>query len=102
MHKFDLFSQKLRDVKLAISGGELSSHQAAFKSLSPMDHVKQVIQVFDPETPDVTYHFKLVDQFQICTYSTISAFIPINEPRGNAVQYNTIQLRKLGTVLFTT
>ena len=91
IYKFDLSFHKPWDVKPAISGGELSSHQAAFKSLTLMGHVKQVVQVFDPKRPYLTYYSKLIDQLQACIYTMIPAFIPLDEPRGNAVQPNGIK-----------
>ena len=56
-----------------------------------MDHVKQVIQVFDPRSPYLAYYSKLIDQLQNCTYTTVPACIRLDEPRGNAVQPNGIK-----------
>ena len=81
MQKFDLSFHKPRDVKFAISGGELCSHQAAFNSLTLMGQMKQVMQIYDRGSPYLAHYSQLIDVLHKCTYSSLPVFIQLNEPK---------------------
>ena len=70
-------------MKPETSGGDLASHQAAFKSLALMSQVKTVMEVYDNESRYLTYYTTLIDSLRGCTYATVPAFIQSNAPRGN-------------------
>ena len=83
MQKFNLSFHRPREVKPEISGGDLASHEAAFKSLPLMCQVKKVIEVYDKRSQYLTYFTTLLHKLRVCTYVTVPAFIQSNAPSGN-------------------
>ena len=73
--KFNLSFHRPKEVKPEISGGDLVSHQAAFKSLALMCQVKKVMEIYDKGSRYLNYFTTLTDKLRVCTYTTVPAFI---------------------------
>lgn len=82
LKRFDITYYQPRNTPPKITGGNLASHKAAFKSLPIMANLLKVIKAVDKASLYIGYFTKLINALKKSTLATIPANISVDKADG--------------------